>query len=225
MGTFHGTVRPVKPRALLLDLDGTIADTLPVCISAVRATLAHHTGRVLSDDELLALFRYNEEEVLRRAAPDCWQACVPTYLEEYERAHGLCPAPFPGLVDLVRALRSRGVALGLVTGKGRDTLAISFRRLGLTGLFDEVRMGSPAPEAKALWIGEIMRAFQVGGDHAAYLGDFPADIQAARSNGIWALAAAWSSAARIEALLRENPDVLFHSVPEFAEWVERWLEE
>jgi len=211
--------------ALLLDLDGTIADTLPVCLSAVRATLARHTGKVRSDDEIMALFGYNELEVLQRSAPDCWQQCLPTYLQEYERAHDLCPAPFPGLVELLRSLRARGVRLGLVTGKGRDTLAISFRRLGLTSLFEEVRMGSPDPRDKARWIGEILSAFSVRGEHAAYLGDAPADIRASRSNGIRALAAAWSPTAKVEALIREHPDVLLRSVPELAWWVERWLGE
>lgn len=215
---------PRRPFALLVDLDGTLADTLPVCVSAVRATLAHHTGKAYSDAELLAEFKYDEEEVLRRNAPDCWRACVPTYLREYERAHELCPAPFPGIVELLRSLRPRGVRLGLVTGKGPDTLAISFRRLGLGDLFEEVRRGSPDPNVKARWIGEILRAFEVSGGHAAYLGDAPADVRAARSSGIWALAAAWSPIANVEALTSERPDALFRSVPDLIRWVERWLE-
>jgi len=209
--------------ALLVDLDGTLADTMPVCVSAVRATLAHHTGKVYSDAEILAQFGYNEEEVLRRTAPDCWQACVPTYLREYERAHSLCPAPFPGILELLRALRARGVRLGLVTGKGQDTLAISFRRLGLNDLFEKVRMGSPKPDMKAQFIGDILGGFGVSGKNAAYLGDAPADIRASRSNGIWALAAAWSSTADVGALLSEHPDAFFRSVADLECWVKSWL--
>ena len=63
----------------------------------------------------------------------------------------------------------------------------------------------------------------MGRDRAAYLGDAPADIRAARANGIGAIAAAWSPTARLEALLAEHPDVLLRSVPELCAWAERWV--
>jgi len=224
-GTPAGTISLPARRsfALLVDLDGTMADTVPVCVNAVRATLMRHVGKVHSDAEILAHFGYNEEEVLRRMAPDCWQACASTYIQEYERAHDLCPDPFPGILDLLRSLRSRGIRLGLVTGKGRDTLAITFRRLGFTDLFDEVRCGSPDPKVKAKWIGELLRVFRVSGHRAAYVGDAPADIRAARSNGILALAAAWAPNVKTEPLVSEHPDALLDSVSELARWLGGWL--
>lgn len=208
---------------LLVDLDGTVADTLPVCLAAFRHALALHTGRPYSDDEIAAHFGVDEEGMLRRMAPGCWPACLASYLEAYERVHDLCPAPFPHLVELFRALKGRGVRLGMVTGKGQASAAVSLRRLGLLDLFEAVRTGAPEADVKVRGIAELLSAFDARGDRAAYLGDAPADVRASRSNGIRALAAAWAPSARLEALRLERPDALFRRTEELGQWTEGWL--
>ena len=209
--------------ALLVDLDGTLADTLPICLTAYRIALARHTGKVYSDAEITAHFGVSEDGVLQRIAPDCWQQCFSTFLQEFECVHDVCSAPFTGLPELIRSLRSRGVRVGMVTGRGREATAVSFLRLGLNDLFEEVRTGSPVADVKTQRIAELLRVFQVSGDHAAYLGDVPTDMRAARENGIRALAAAWAPSANVEALLAERPDASLRSVPELGRWIERWL--
>ena len=106
------TSAPVRPAAFLVDLDGTVADTLPVVLAAFRASLVRHTGRDWADGEIASYFGSTEEGMARRMVPAAWEACLATYLEEYERAHHLCPAPFPGISELLRSLRRRGVRVG-----------------------------------------------------------------------------------------------------------------
>jgi len=51
---------------------------------------------------------------------------------------------------------------------------------------------------------------------AAYVGDSPSDIQAARAAGVRAIGVTWGvfDSATLEA---EKPDVLVHTIPELAE--------
>jgi phosphoglycolate phosphatase-like HAD superfamily hydrolase len=208
--------------ALLFDFDGTLADTLPLCLLALRAGLLRHTGRIHSDQEIAAHFGVSEEGIFRRLAPQAWRECLDTYAEEYERSHHLCPAPFPGVKELLARLRASGLHLGLVTGKGAGSLAISMRVLGLAGLVDEVRTGSTRADVKAEQIAELVRTFGASAERTAYVGDFPADVLAARAAGVWALAAAWAPGASVEALAAERPDALLRSTDELERWVERW---
>jgi len=208
--------------ALLLDFDGTLADSLPLCLLALRASLLRHTGRIHSDREIAAHFGASEEGIFQRLAPDSWRECLASYVEEYERSHHLCPATFAGVNDILARIRARGVQLGLVTGKGAASAGVSLELLGLADLFDEARFGSPTGDVKAANIVELVRTFGVSAERTAYVGDFPGDVRAARAAGVWAVAAAWAPGAPVGLLAAERPDALLRSPDELERWVERW---
>jgi beta-phosphoglucomutase-like phosphatase (HAD superfamily) len=54
--------QPRKPRAILLDLHGTIADTLPLCFDAYRHADASWVERPPTDSEVAAPFGPAERE-------------------------------------------------------------------------------------------------------------------------------------------------------------------
>ena len=56
-------------RGVIFDLDGTLADTLPLCIVALRAAIFPIAGRTLSDEEIMAAFGQSEERTIRAAGP------------------------------------------------------------------------------------------------------------------------------------------------------------
>ncbi|HET6436842.1 MAG TPA: HAD family hydrolase [Anaeromyxobacter sp.] len=210
--------------ALVFDFDGTLADSLPLCLAANRAGLLRHTGRIFTVGEISAHFGVSEEGIMRRLAPERWEACTKAYLEEYERDHDrLCPAPFPGMRELLARLRARGLMLGLVTGKGAASAEVSLRKLNLGPLFDGVRTGSPESDVKAQNLEALIREFEVGPDRAAYVGDFASDVRAARRAGIKALAAAWAPQVNADQLAGERPDALLRSIGELETWVDAWL--
>jgi len=210
--------------ALLFDLDGTLADSLPLCLAAGRACLLRHTGRLYSSGEIAAHFGVSEAGIMRRLVPDRWQACERTYLEEYEREHDrLCPAPFPGVPELLTRFRARGLRVGLVTGKGPASAEISLRKLGLASLFDAVKTGSPDSDVKAQNLEALVGEFAVRPDRAAYVGDFANDVRAARRAGLKALAAAWAPLVNAEGLTAERPDALLRSIGELETWVDAWI--
>jgi pyrophosphatase PpaX len=118
-------------RGVIFDLDGTLADTIPVCIAAFRSAFEKYSGHPWDEQEIKALFGPTEEGSCRRAVPDHWQSCLETYLEVYEKAHAGLTEPFPGMKDALRLLQERGVSTAVVTGKGPVSALISLKRLGL----------------------------------------------------------------------------------------------
>ena len=57
-------------KGVIFDLDGTLADTIPVCISAFRSAFERYSARGWDEEEIEALFGPTEEGSCRRAVPD-----------------------------------------------------------------------------------------------------------------------------------------------------------
>ena len=71
---------PARLRALIFDFDGTLADTLPICVGAFQGALRQHTGRRMSATEVTALFGPNEEGMLSEILPDAFEPAMATFL-------------------------------------------------------------------------------------------------------------------------------------------------
>jgi HAD superfamily hydrolase (TIGR01509 family) len=204
---------------VIFDMDGTLADTVPLCCAAYRRAFKEHTGREYSDDEIAVHFGSSEEGIIQRVVPERWEACLATYLAAYEQAHASYIDPFPGVGETLRDLRRRGVALAIVTGKGPRSAAISFDRLGLARCFDSVEVGSPVGAIKPLAIRRVLARWNVTPERVAYVGDVPSDIEAAREAGVLPLAAAWAPAADSVTLQALRPVATFVSVEDFLTWI------
>lgn len=66
--------------AVIFDLDGTLANTLPLCIRAFRASIEPLANRALSDQEIIATFGPSEEGTIMKLAPDHYEQGVADYL-------------------------------------------------------------------------------------------------------------------------------------------------
>jgi beta-phosphoglucomutase-like phosphatase (HAD superfamily) len=84
----------MKIKAVIFDLDGTLANTLPLCIQAFRESLQPLIQRYLSDEEIIATFGPSEEGTIMALAPDYYDEGVSAYLHLYSSLHSMCPAPF-----------------------------------------------------------------------------------------------------------------------------------
>ena len=206
-------------RAMIFDLDGTLADTLPVCFEAFRRALRTHAGRTFANEEIRSYFGPSEEGMLQQLVPAAWEPCFADYLREYERAHVLCPRPFEGIADALALLRSRGASTALVTGKGPKSTAITLRVLGVADAFDAIETGSAAGAVKPDAIRKVLRDLGLAPGDAAYVGDAPYDIEAARDAGVLPIAAAWAPGTDAEALSALGPPQLFRTVDGFIRWI------
>lgn len=208
-------------RGLLFDLDGTLADTLPVCYAAFRDVFETHLGRTYSDDEIHEMFGPSEEGIIARMLPERGDAGYRDYLAAYERLHARCPAPFDGVEDAVTLARERGLCVAIVTAKGPGSAAISARVLGLTRHFDIIEAGSRAGNEKPRAIRAVLERWELPPERVAYVGDSIHDVRASRAVGVLPIAVAWASTADAAALRAEGPHATFETVAAFSEWLAR----
>ena len=210
-----------KIRAVIFDLDGTLANTLPLCISAFRKSIEPLISRNVSDNEIIATFGPSEEGTIMALAPNHYEKGVADYLTHYEMLHDMCRAPFDGVVELLELLKNKGIATAMVTGKGRKSAAMSLERFGISQYFEVLETGMPEGPSKPKGIQAVLDAFDnIARDEVIYVGDAPSDITACRQVGIPIIAAAWAETAEPEKLIAMHPDELFYDVPSFAKWLE-----
>lgn len=206
-------------RGAIFDFDGTIADTLPVCVAAFQRTFARHDGPMLDAAGVRSLFGPSEEGVLATTLGGDADAALETYLEEYTRLHTASPGPFPGIRDLLDVLRVRGIPLGIVTGKGPRSVQISLDFIGLGDYFEPVEAGSPEGSIKGEAMTRVAAAWDITPGRIVSVGDHVNDIREARKAGTVPVSVVWGHPESAVVLRAEEPEALFENVDEFASWL------
>ncbi len=210
-------------QVFLFDLDGTIGNTLPLCVAAFREAIEPLARRHLSDAEILATFGPSEEGTISALIPEHFDEGVARYLEAYTRLHDRWPEPFPGIRELLDELKARSCFVGLVTGKGPRSLAVTLRRYGLEGVFEAIKTGRPEGPVKERCIHELLAEHGLASSDTLYVGDSPHDIRASRACGIRVAAAAWAPTSDAAGLRAQHPDACFETVAALADAIRNGL--
>ncbi|WP_161977150.1 HAD family hydrolase [Dictyobacter kobayashii] len=208
----------------LFDLDGTLANTIPLCIKVYQQTFKHFTGRDYSEAEITAHFGLTEGGICQQVIPDRWQEALDYYHKAYEQAHDECNEPFPGIPAVLDLLRSKGIKMAVVTGKGIHTAMLTLHHLGIADYFEFVEAGREDAVVKASAMRRILESWQMKPEQAAYIGDAASDVEQSAQAGVLALAAEWSATATIDQLEDIHPYASFTSVESFIAWIELHVE-
>lgn len=204
--------------AVLFDLDGTLADTVPLILACWRHTMTVHRGAPLPDELWLRNVGRPLSESMLDFARDREEAGAlrETYLAFQREAHDAMVRPFQGMDSVLEKLAGGGVPLGVVTSKTRE---LSLRTLAVCGLdaffpvlvtADEVTRGKPHPEPVERALREL--AVQAG-PGTLFVGDSPHDLASGRAAGVRTAAVTWGAAGE-DVLLTESPDYLVRTVAE-----------
>lgn len=182
-------------QTVLFDLDGTLIDSIQLIIDSYHHTLAVHGIPARTDQEWLdgigtplrvqfAEWAHDEERM---------EAMIDTYREYNIFHHDSRVSVYPGVVDMVQAVRAAGCRTGLVTSKNRVG---AFRGLRVAGLEEamDVVIGAddvvhPKPHREP-----VDRAVaHLGADPArtVYVGDSVHDMHSGRSAGVRTAAVLW----------------------------------
>lgn len=196
------------------DLDGTIGDTIPLCIKAFKKTLEPYIMHVLSDAEIVQTFGLNEEGMIKQlVGNENWKDALKDFYAVYSEMHEMCPQPFSGILDLIKELRSKGVFIVLITGKGGRSCDITLRKFGMENSFDQIITGNSQRNTKSDAIKTLLCTYKLQPFEMTYIGDTVSDISACKEAGICCLSAASSTSDEIARKLEEiNPNRVFSSV-------------
>ncbi len=196
-------------KMVAFDFDGTIADTVPMCIEAFRKAMLPYVGYSLSNQEILATFGLNEIGMVKAIVKDNWKLALQDFYFYYEKMHDTCRTPFPWICNLIEELKGKNIIVPLITGKGQRSCEFSLKKMGLENCFSEVMVGDKARNNKAESISKLLEKYAVKRDEFYYVGDAPTDVMACREVGVTCLSAAWADSVDLEKLQEMNPEFIF----------------
>ena len=153
------TLRPdAAYDAVLLDLDGTLMDTIPDLAHAANA-MRTELGLAALPEALIATFVGNgiDNLIRRTIAHDHAAEALTTELlarakqafyPAYHRINGTRSVLFDGVIDGLDAMRSAGLKIAVVTNKSTEFTLPLLELAGLSPYLDAVVCGDTLPERK-----------------------------------------------------------------------------
>jgi len=178
----------------MIDLDGTLADTIPDLAAAANAML-REIGRPGLDVERIRTFvGKGIPKLVERTLAAAHDGRVPAGLMEralpvfercYAAVNGRHSVVYPGVEEGLRAMRGMELPLACVTNKsGRFTTPL-LEQLGLARHFAQVIAGDTLPQKKPdpAQLLHACRGFGIAPGEMLMVGDSGNDAEAARAAG------------------------------------------
>jgi phosphoglycolate phosphatase len=203
------------PYALvILDLDGTLADSLPWFRRHVNDVADRFGFRRVAEEDIANLRRAGPREILERLRVPRWKVpLIARHMRRLKAAHlGEIPL-FPGAGAMLQALKQGGLNLALVSSDTQDNARAQLGAAN-TRLFSDFACRASLFGKAAKFRGVVKRAGVPPG-RAIAIGDEVRDIEAARAAGIACGAVTWGYAAP-ETLRALHPDLLFERMEDIA---------
>jgi phosphoglycolate phosphatase len=185
---------PLRVSAVTIDLDGTLADTIPDLAAAANTMLGELGRATIEVDRIRTFVGKGIPKLVERALADAFADGVPgdlmaRALPVYERCYAECngrhSALYPGVSEGLEALRDMGLPLACVTNKsGRFTVPL-LEQLGLARYFEQVIAGDTLAKKKPdpAQLLHACRGFGVPPGDMLVIGDSVNDAEAARAAG------------------------------------------
>ena len=209
---------------VVFDWDGTLFDSTALIVHSIQAA-CRDLGLPVPDDERASwVIGLSLHGAMAHAVPDIAPEQIPQMVERYRvhylaRQHDL--TLFPGVLDMLQALKRRHHWLAVATGKSRAGLDEALHAVELRGVFDGTRTADETrskPDPQMLE--ELMRHFGVEPARTLMIGDTTHDLQLAANAGTPSIAVAYG-AHRTSEFDAHSPLVVAKTVAELAAWLEQ----
>ena len=180
-----------RPAACMLDLDGTLVDTLGDFVAVLHLMLADLGLPPVSREFVEHTIGRGGEHLVRQtlahagSEPAQFDRAWALYQRHYAAVNGEHAAVYPGVVEGLEALRARGLPLAVLTNKPAAPARELLRKKGLAGYFTQVFGGDDFPKKKPDPLPLLKTCEALGAPPSAtwMIGDSRNDAEAARAAG------------------------------------------
>lgn len=189
--------------AYLFDIDGTLLNCTDAvhyfafcdALTDIAGTPMNLEGVIAHGNTDVGIVR----DALARAEirDDLWRPKLNSIRERIcafveREKHNLCANELPGVRRVLTHLREKGAILGVATGNLETIGQLKLKHCGLQDFFHFGGFSDEYEYRKDVFAGALQKARELAGQSAAVcvVGDTPADIQAAKSNGLEVIAVA-----------------------------------
>ena len=207
-------------KAYLFDLDGTLLDTLRDLAESVNYILNKYGYPGHTTEQIRQMLGNGARNLMRLALPPeteeaQLEICLADYKAYYEQHCQDHSCPFPGIEELLSALRQRGAQVAILSNKPdgatKRLCAEYFPGIHAQGQTETVRR-KPAPDG----VLAILKELNVSREDAVYIGDSEVDLETAHNCEMDSIIVTWGFRDR-EQLLRSGAKCLVDRPEEILE--------
>jgi len=184
----------VKPEMILIDVDGTLVDSVPDLAFCVDEMMKQLDMPTHGDAKVREWVGNGVERLTRRAligqldgepADALFEKAYPIFLELYAENTSKRSLLYPGVVEGLDYLQSAGYKLGCVTNKAAQFTLPLLKDLGVFDRFEIIVSGDTLEKKKPdpMPLLHVAEHFAVEPAKAMMLGDSVSDVKAARAAG------------------------------------------
>jgi pyrophosphatase PpaX len=201
--------------AVLFDFDGTLVDTTEM----IHQSMRHATSSVLGRDDipreaLLANVGRPLPRQMELLDAEKAELLLEAYRSHHEQHHDALIGEFPGVEESLSRLQAAGIKVAVVTSKRRPSVEMALKNYpGLRIVVDrfvtleDTDEHKPHPEP-------LLRGLELLGvpkERAAYVGDSPFDVEAAKAADLTSVAVSWGAFSE-DRLRKAEPDYLVPNI-------------
>lgn len=211
-----------KPKLILIDLDGTLVDSVPDLAFSVNQMMEQIGRPAYAESHVRNWVGNGVEKLVKRALMDDLDAepssenfdhAYPFFMESYDQHNGKRSTLYPGIREGIDKLSAEGYTLGCVTNKAAQFTIPLLKALGIHDDFAIIISGDTLPKKKPDPMPLLHAAEQLGStpDESMMVGDSMHDVAAARAAGFQAISVPYGYNHGID--IREaNPDAVIDSL-------------
>lgn len=180
----------MKYKALFLDLDGTILDTIEDIRVSVNYSLVKHGFTPRTIEQIRLSLGYGSPHLIKTSIEKevdekTFKAVFDDYKEHYKNHVDIFTKPYDGCLEILTKLKQKGIKLALITNKPHD-IALQLTDIYFPNLFSVIYgqqtaiKSKPDPESVYLALDDL----SLRKEEILYIGDSLADYKTATNAGV-----------------------------------------
>ncbi len=186
---------PLAVKMVMIDLDGTLIDTVPDLAAAANRMLADLGRKPWDEKHYRTWIGNGVPRFVKRALtgemqaepdPELFEQALEPFRRHYGEAVSALSRPYPGVVEALEQLTAQGYSLACITNKAEAFTLPLLKNLELDKYFKLVLSGDSLPKQKPdpLPLQHACKYFGIDAAHGVLVGDSSNDVHAARSAGM-----------------------------------------
>ncbi len=211
-------------RYIFFDLDGTLLDTLDDLRDSVNTILSKYSFALITKSEAAHFLGNGANHLIHcalknQASPEVEEKILAEYKVWYQEHCKIKTAPYPGVMDMLRHLKSVGCRMAVVSNKPDP--AVKELNEYFFGDLLEIAIGEkkgirrkPAPDSLL----EAIRQLEADREECVYVGDTEVDLETAKNAGLRCICVSWGFRSE-EELSTAGADVIISTVSELEQLI------
>ena len=203
---------------VFFDLDGTLADTIPLIIASYQHAFREVMGVEVDEAAARSWIGRPLLPALLEVAPDHGHELDRVYREWNLANTARLIRTYDGIVELLQALDLAGARVAVVTSKRRETALLALQHVGISRSIEVAAALEDTADHKPHPAPLLHGAARLGVDpgDCVYVGDATVDLLAARAAGMAAVGVTWG-AGEVAVLVALEADAWCRTVAELWE--------